>query len=223
MHVKIGKYLNYIGPYQIADKIFFWCEKHPESKSLEKRWDYRAKDWLGDFLSGGPDFDSESWFSRFCNWIYGKRKRTIKIQIDKYDVWSMDHTLAMIIYPMLIQLNESKHGAPLVDDDDVPEELKSTTAPPKEKEWDTDGNHFARWDWIMSELIWTFGQLAGDEPDFWIVEPQGMYSVPCEDSNLSEIKWKVEGEYDHAAHNAHHNRIDNGLRLFGKYYRSLWD
>ena len=53
----------------------------------------------------------------------------------------MDHTLAMIIVPMLKQLKETKHGAPFVDDEDVPEELKSTSAPAKENDWDTDDNH----------------------------------------------------------------------------------
>lgn len=38
--------------------------------------------------------------------------RRIDIQIDKYDTWNMYHTLALIIYPMLIQLKETKHGVP---------------------------------------------------------------------------------------------------------------
>ncbi len=44
----------------------------------------------------------------------------------------MDYTLSHIVVPMLKQLKETKHGAPFVDDEDVPEELKSTSAPPKE-------------------------------------------------------------------------------------------
>jgi acetylornithine/succinyldiaminopimelate/putrescine aminotransferase len=43
---------------------------------------------------------------------------------------------------MLKQLQETKHGAPLVDDEDVPEHLRSTTAPPRENEWDVDGNQY---------------------------------------------------------------------------------
>jgi hypothetical protein len=34
-------------------------------------------------------------------------------------------------------IKKDKHGAPFVDDEDVPEELKSTSAPPKENEYDT--------------------------------------------------------------------------------------
>ena len=42
----------------------------------------------------------------------GNGRRKIKIQIDKWDTYSMDHTLAMIIYPMLLQLKATKHGVP---------------------------------------------------------------------------------------------------------------
>jgi hypothetical protein len=54
----------------------------------------------------------------------------------------MDHTLSHIVLPMLKQLKKDKHGSPLVDDEDVPEELRSTSAPAKENDWDIDDNHF---------------------------------------------------------------------------------
>lgn len=91
------------------------------------------------------------------------RKRKIDVRIDHYDVWGLDHTLALIIHPALIELKKQKHGAPYVDDEDVPEELKSTSAPPKKNEWDTDDNHFKRWDWVMEELIWTFAEIKKDD------------------------------------------------------------
>jgi hypothetical protein len=132
--------------------------------------------------------------------------------------------LALIILPMLKQLNDTKHGSPFTDDEDVPDNLKSTAAPPKKNEWDTDDLHEARWDWIVGEMIWAFEQIVADEePDFWITEPQGMHSVDVEGSNLAEIKWDVEGEMNRDAHQAYHERIANGTRLFGKYYRALWD
>ena len=43
----------------------------------------------------------------------------VKVQIDKWDTWNMDCTLAHIIHPMLVQLKATKHGAPNVDDCDV--------------------------------------------------------------------------------------------------------
>jgi hypothetical protein len=240
MYVKIGKYKNWIGPYQIADKVFFWVEKYPELKEnceqYEKRWDYRAKDWFADFLCYGfqkkdvnnkyfDDNRKETWFYRLLQWIHNKQKRTEIVRIDKWDTWNMDHTLALIVLPMLKQLQEEKHGSPFVDDEDVPEELRSTAAPPKINEWDTDGNHFKRWDYVLGEMIWAFEQHAkDDEEDFWIEEPKGMYFEPCEDDpKLSTMKYDKEGVFNHDAYNAHHERKKNGFRLFGKYYQGLWD
>ena len=241
MKVKIGNYKNWFGPYQIADRVFFWVEKYPELQEVgaeyyESRWDYRAKEWFGEFLSYGfqkkdpnnkylDDNRKDSWLSRLCSWIYNKRKRNIKVKIDKWDTWSMDHTLAYIITPMLKQLKETKQGAPFVDDEDVPEELKSTSVPPKENEYDTDANHFKRWDYVLDEMIWAFEQhMLDDEPDFWIEQPVGMYFEPCEDNpKLSTMKYDKEGEFDHDAYKVYHDRKANGFKLFGKYYQGLWD
>ncbi|NBX51681.1 hypothetical protein EBT25_17540 [bacterium] len=136
-----------------------------------------------------------SWLERFFEKLHKWRTPKDVIIIHPYDTWAMDHTLAKIIVPMLEQLKKTNHGAPLVDDDDVPQHLRSTAAPPKENEWDVDANTFLRWNWVMDEMIWSFKQiLKEDEEPF------------CLDS------WKEKTE-----------RADNGLRLFGKYYRGLWD
>ena len=92
-----------------------------------------------------------------------KGKRKISVQIDPWDTWNMDHTLALIATPMLKQLRDSKHGAPYVDDEDVPEELRKSTAPPTKNEWDTDDNHFKRWDWILDEMIFSFESKVTDD------------------------------------------------------------
>jgi hypothetical protein len=169
---------------------------------------------------------------RFLSWIESRRKRKIKIRIDRYDTWGMDTTLSMIILPMLKQLHETKHGAPLVDDDDVPEHLRSTVAEPKENEWDTDSNHFVRWDWVMDELIWTFTQLHPDT-DWEEQYRSGEYdlvTVPCEwDEAGKPTFYQMKDGPNHTAKTdydgmkAHQDRIDNGLRLFGVYFRGLWD
>lgn len=57
---------------------------------------------------------------------------------------------------MLKQLKETKQGAPYVDDEDVPEHLRKSAAPPTENEWDTDDNHFKRWDYVLDEMIFAF-------------------------------------------------------------------
>lgn len=242
MKINIGPYKNWIGPYQIADRVFFWVEKYPElkenGKDLEKRWDYRLKDWFGDFLTYGfqkkdpnnkflDDGRKETWFYKLLWWIHCKRERTIKIHIDKYDTWSMDHTLAYIIVPMLKQLKVEKHGAPCVHDDDVPQELKSTSALPKENEYDIDSNHFKRWDYVLGEMIWAFEQHALDEdPNFWIEEPGRVYFEPSEDNpKISVMKHENgnAGVFDEEAYHAYQERKANGFKLFGRYYTGLWD
>ena len=105
-------------------------------------------------------------FYNVFNWLwFDRRQQKIKVKIDKWDTWSMDHTLASIVLPMLKQLKATKHGAPIVDDKDVPKELRSKNAPPKENMWDTDANHFLRWDWVLDEMIWAFEQKCRDDWD----------------------------------------------------------
>ena len=213
MKVKIGGYLHWWGPYQIVDAIFFWQEKYP-SKELDARWDYRLKDKLSDWLAS-------TWVANFCQWVHDKRKRTIKIKVDKYDTWSLDYTLSLIAVPLLKQLKETKHGAPCVEDEDVPKNLRSTTKSAqkaKENSWDTDGNHFKRWDWVMDEMIWAHEQIIDEDGDSKFYDFSNADN-PKDDLNTQIRKMKV----DRKGLKAYHDRINNGLRLFGKYYRGLWD
>ena len=146
MKVYIGPYKNWIGPYQLADLL--------QKVGVSEHRCGKLGKWLAD-----------TQLSTFCNWIDNKRVRNIQVRIDKYDTWSMDSTLAYIILPMLKQIKETKHGAPNIDDKDVPKKLRSTSAPVKENEWDTDDNWFDRWDWVLDEMIWTFSQVNEDWED----------------------------------------------------------
>jgi hypothetical protein len=215
MKIKIGGYKSWIGPYQIADKIFFWHEKYPED-ALAERWDYKLHEKFGDWLAMNKRGD-DSALTKFCNWLETKRKRNIKVRIDHYDTWSMDHTLAYIIAPMLKQLQETKHGAPFVDDEDVPEHLRSTNAPPKENEWDTDENHFKRWDWVMEEMIWAFEIHNDDNAENQFFD----HSEVDRRADLGEQFTRVK--VDDAGLKAFQDRKQNAFRLFGKYYQALWD
>lgn len=238
MKIHIGPYKNWIGPYQLAEKILFWMDKDKDKRV------HNFGEWLAHgSIEPEPEFKTgmdivnrkerpNTLLYRFLLWIESKRKRKVKIRIDPYDTWGMDSTLAMIILPMLKQLQETKHGAPYVEDEDVPEHLRSTVAEPKENEWDTDSNHFLRWDWVMDELIWTFEQLQPD-CDWEEQYRSGEYdlrSVPCEwDETGKPSLYKLEdgpnhtAKIDHEGMTAHQNRINNGLRLMGKYFQGLWD
>lgn len=167
----------------------------------------------------------QSIYNVTINQIVKHRKRKIKVRIDRSDTWCMDNTLAHIILPMLKQLKNDKHGAPYTDDEDVPEHLRSTAAEPKENEWDTDSNHFKRWDWIMGEMIHAFeceidedweDQFHSGEFDLkWEKQEDGFYSS-IRGPNHTHV-------FDAEGHKKAHARVANGFRLFGKYYQALWD
>lgn len=156
---------------------------------------------------------------------YGSHSK-MHVHIDRWDVWNMDTTLARIVHPMLLKLKEQKHGSPMVDDEDVPNELKSTNAPPKENDWDTDDFHHDRWDWVLDEIIWTFSQLQkGDNGDSMFYSGNAdIFFEPNEDGKFFEMKRGPKDTFrvDEEGKKAHYKRIENGLRLFAKYYFGLW-
>lgn len=140
------------------------------------------------------------------------KERKVFIQIDPWDTWNMDTTLALIIVPMLKQLRIGKDGgAPNVDDEDVPENLRKSSAPPV-KDWETDDNHFKRWDWVLDEMIFAFESKLTDWQDqFWNTPPVST------ENDINPILG-----CDAAGINAYADRMENGFRLFGKYYSGLW-
>jgi hypothetical protein len=194
MRVKIGPYKDWIGPYTISNAIFFWVDKRAMDWDDEylKRWDAQACEKFGNWLASG-------WVNDFCHWIDKFRTRKVEVRIDPYDTWSMDHTLALIVHPMLVQLKQNNHGYFSSDPEDAPQIGKG-------EEVDYGGNDtlaLDRYNWIMDEMIWTFDQIAhgNDGMEFY----------------SEENGWDVEN------HKKYDQRIANGLRLFGKYYRALWD
>ena len=241
MKVYIGKYKNWFGPYQLAEALCFWVRDQPDEYGFPRKpdWVHRFGEWLahgsvepepqvGEIRSWNRD-RHETWLYRFLVWIDGFKQRRIQIRIDPWDTWSMDHTLAMIVLPMLRQLNDKKHGAPYVDDEDVPEHLRSTAAPALTQEQQdtghTDLNHFARWDWVMGEMIWAFEQKLDDNAESQFYSGNNDWQWKQLDNGMSEM---VHGsdhtmQLDQAGLQAWSDRKQNGFRLFGKYYLALWD
>lgn len=139
------------------------------------------------------------------------------VMIDKWDSWNADHTIALIAAPLLQQLKLTKQGSGCVDDEDVPEELRSTSAPPKENEWDIDDNFHKRWDWVLDEMIWAMKEHAegtGDDKFF-------DHSEVNEEADLSEQVSQIKCDYKGL--DAYNARKQRGFELFGKYFTNLWD
>lgn len=203
---------NWISPYTILEKIVFWRDIDYDEPIIE-RWANRLV----------PVCEAYRWIANRIN-------RNIRwVKIDHYDVWSMDHTLSHIIVPLLKELQRVKHGAPAVDLADVPRHLHPTPAQQKKFKTtgDTDPKFFERWDWVMGEMIWAHEQLLKDdgEDQFIIEHGEIDWTVYPEDvgKKTTPLRWKKKYKIDEKGRKAYQERIDNGLRLFGKYYRSLWD
>lgn len=212
MHVKIGPYIKWWGPYQIADLVF--GNPRPLTKDSDETWRHRWAERLGDWLAYDKH-GNDSALCKLCNWIYNRRRRQLYVRVDKYDTWNMDNTLRCIIAPMLVQLQATKRGSPHVDDSDVPVPLQSTMAPATEN-FELDMNWHHRWNWVLNELIWVFSHDQEAEQDKFFAYPER-----GETNTLAESIYKVK--IDNKGLDAYSSRVANAYRLFGKYYQALWD
>jgi len=166
----------------------------------------------------------------YHNWAFGKLGRVneqkIKVRIDPWDTWSMDHTLAPIILPMLKQLKETKQGAPCVDLEDVPQELHGKKLTKKQKDnGEVDDKHFERWDWVLDEMIFAFdSKVNGDwEEQFQSGEISIQWKTNADGTKEAVLGPAHTFEVDREGCKQYQERISNGFRLFGKYYECLWD
>ena len=225
----------YIGPYR--DRWVSYV--HDKYMNKKYGWDWPEYGQKGLRITHEPFKeaflrnleDALQWiYNHTINLILDRRSgQKMKIRIDKYDTWSMDHTLAPIILPMLKQLKETKHGSPSVDMVDVPQELRVNDVESKQL-WDRgelDDNHHARWAWVLNEMIWTFEQKNRDwwEEDYIIQEGEMGENIPVEHEGETfyEMTWKKPYIWDDEGWKAHQERMNNGFRLFGKYYEGLWN
>lgn len=184
MKVYMGPYTRYFGPYDLAEMLKY------VGVSEERR--YGIGEWL-----------SLTWVGKSLQKLNDLNKRKIKIRIDPYDTWSMDHTLSLIVVPMLIQLKETMHTVGWVDNEDVPEHLHTKDEPAD----DIGVYHHPlteqKWIYVLDEMIWAFQQSGNDE--------------------LISFYDQKNDTFDLEGHEKYQQRVKNGLRLFGKYYQALWD
>ena len=225
MKVYINKYRDHwLSPYTILKTVCFWERDDDVFYDHEDTGKGPYVKWV-DRLT--PVCQA---LSKFLNVVHPKIDY---VKIDRWDTWSMDHTLGMIALPMLKQLKETKHGSPFVDDKDVPKGLglRSTEAKPKENEWDTDDNHFKRWDWVLDEMIFAFEHKLDDSwQDAYRSGTMDHKTVACEwdeTGKATMYRWEDGPNHtykcDYAGMQKVEKRIQNGFVLFGKYYQNLWD
>lgn len=252
MKVYIGRPKSWFGPYQLAEVLCFWVKKEKDDLGFS-RTSNRVHNFGHWLATGSWDSDSdksnlfgkntehETWLYKFLIWINKIIPEFKKIQIDPWDTWSMDHTLAPIILPMLKQLKLTKHGSAIVDTEDVPPHLQHTSYESYESQVCFDFYHdklnddfigtHTRWNWVLDEMIYAFEHIVDDswEKKFSTGEFD-TYSDACSwDENGNPTLYTMKDgpnhtyQCDYAGLQNEWNRIDNGVRLFGKYFRGLWD
>ena len=253
MKVYLGKPNNWFGPYQLAELLCFWAKKQKDEYGFEEK-----PDWVhnfGEFLAHGfhketPE-EKKSWLSRqerphtflykFLSWVDSKKPKKKYIKIDYWDTWSMDHTLAPIILPMLKQLKATKHGSGMIDMEDVPEYMRTTENEDYDDQKCFDFYHedkekrkydvHDRFDWALDEMIFAFDHLVDESwEEKYHTGEYDLYSEACEFDEDGKPKLYQMKEGPNHTHKCDYDglfkeweRVDNGLRLFGKYFRTLWD
>lgn len=197
MKVKIKPYATYFGPHQLVYFLFYLFSKPDEFVICRNypEWVHRilyfyAESRLGEFHARIAQ--------KYVDW---KDSRRVSVKVDNYDTWCASSTFASVIIPVLKELKNTKHGAPAVDDEDVPQSLRST----EDLEFKGDPNNgdidkywFSRWDWVLREMIWGLETYIDDYP------------------MSSGLEYNRE-LFDHIE-----KRKSNAMRLFGKYYGNLW-
>lgn len=206
MKVKLGPYTNWVGPYQIAEKLLFWMDKYEDTRV------HKFGEWLGQDRKG-----NDSYLMRFCQWANSFKKRQEYVHIDRYDVWNADHTMALIIAPLLKSLRANKQGSGYIDDCDVPEHLRSTAVPKPENEWDSDDNLHKRYEWFLDEVVWAFEQHAKED------ELEAFYDHTESNKEPDLMKSFKLVKVDDAGLAAHNARKQHAFTMFGKYFQTLWD
>lgn len=158
-------------------------------------------------------------------------RRHIDVQIDRWDTWSLDHSLALIIYPALLQLKGNMPGVPMAFTDvggDSSDDQKSFDFYAETYHEMVDLSS-KKWEEIIDKMIWSFQQLILEDytdryfhitipspgkPDYTTVKALSDPNSLCNDKS----DW-----VDYVGLKLHDDRIAEGLELFGKYYRSLWE
>jgi hypothetical protein len=229
MKVKIGKYPN----------TWWTCQIH--SNYMARKYGIEWKESETKFEKFLEKLESAiRWFcNNTVNHIVKHRKRKISVRIDRQDTWSMDHTLAYIILPMLKQLRATKHGSPYIEPEDIPENMhlteretavfdhgsydKTLNATDEEIEAASENFH-AQWIWVLDQMIWSFEQEVDEENDYKnYYDPYEPGEIVEGDSLFSKEERLKTGKFNADKCKAYNERKQLGFTLFGKYYQALWD
>ena len=163
----------------------------------------------------------------------GSKKTIERVEIDPWDSWNTDVTLAHIIVPLLTQMKNDDIAASSVDFNDCPKEL--WPSPEEEKlieKGEADEHYFKRWEWVLDEMIFAFQSKLEDwedqfytgEADYQFVSTGETDPTTGKEEKLSKMTKgpKHTLEFDEEGYLVYSERIQRGFTFFGKYYNGLW-
>ena len=129
-----------------------------------------------------------------------------KIEVDDWDIWNVDYTLACVIHPVLLKYRENLTGYPELWEDG----MITSHNYDRQLHFDIFDEKVERdyllkkWKDIVDKMCRAFGMIV--EKEAW------------------EDTWMDKSYHEHKIREAeYYEAIDEGLALFAKHYHSLWD
>lgn len=145
-----------------------------------------------------------------------KKPRIETVQVHPWDTYSAYHTLALVIYPVLTAYKKD-----IIEKGAVPGDFLKTVDVSNMTEEEAQAAHdsiynegAAKWEEVLDKMLWSFEQIKNDyasEEEFFSIN---------EDADEKDIKNRYDIDGDGL--NDYYEKIDEGLALFGRYYRDLW-
>ena len=129
-----------------------------------------------------------------------------KIEVDDWDIWNVDYTLACVIHPVLLKYRENLTGYPELWEDG----MITSHNYDRQLHFDIFDEKVERdyllkkWKDIVDKMCRAFGMIV--EKEAW------------------EDTWMDKSYHEHKIEEAkYYEAVDEGLALFAKHYHSLWD
>lgn len=166
------------------------------------------------------------------------KSQKISVEIDGHDTFSLDHTLPFIILPALSQLKDTMHGIPgeFANVGGEDHTIQMCFDFYQESHNDAFDKGCKRWYEVLDKMIWSFEQLVKNDYDvlyhygkleFDWIKTDKTFPNPVTgkmEETFEMVDKNPNGNfYDLVGHQLHEDRIQEGLELFGKYFRTLWD
>jgi len=173
---------------------------------------------------------------RLSNYLKTK-DRKVNVEIEHFDTYSLDHTLALIILPALIQYKNNNNGIPseFSDVGGDPNSMQESFSFYTDTHVEAFEEGVRKWEEVIDKMIWSFQQIVEDQYQskyhhgssdiLWKKSDEEFYNPVT--GKMEKAYDMIETDpdarwYDINGYEEHERRVQEGLELFGKYYRNLW-